>query len=80
MWFLHFEVFGPEPPFIHTILVYSEPGYLHKLAYSKYYANSELCQTCSMRRFARIVDQYNYFCGINLLRSLFHEINVMNLF
>ena len=54
-------------------LAYSQPCFIQSpsifrtLAYSKSKAYSELCQTPTMKHFAKIVNGYNYFCKLKLL-------------
>ena len=73
---------------ISRTLVYSEPRHIHNpgifrtLAYSKSKAYSEHCQISTMKRFAKIVNGYNYFHKLQLFSqslslSLLHEINIL---
>ena len=54
---------------IFRTLAYSEPDYIIKPEVC-----SELCQTSTMQRFAKIVNGYNYFRNINYSHSLLCEI------
>ena len=71
---------------IFVTLVYSQPWYTQNpgifrtLVYSKSEAYSEHNQTSTMKRFARIVNGYNYFHKLlsqSLPRSLLREINAL---
>ena len=52
---------------IFRTLAYSQPWYIQNsdifrtMAYSKSEAYSEYCQTSTMKRFAKIINGYNYF-------------------
>ena len=61
-------------------LAYSEPCYIQNpgifrtMTYLEPEAYSELCQTSTMERFAKIIDGYNCFRNISLSLSLLYEI------
>ena len=66
--------FGPW--YIQNSKIFRTRSIFRTLAHSKSKAYSEPCKTCTMKRFAKIVNGC-YFCRINLPRSLLPETNVM---
>ena len=50
-----------QNPGMFTTLVYSEPMYIQNAGIFKIRGIFELCQTSTMKRFAKIVNRYNYF-------------------
>ena len=57
----------PEPWGIQSEKHMQNPGIFTILPYSKSEAYSELCQTSTMRHFAKIVNGYDYFWKLKLL-------------
>ena len=72
------EIFGTRSIF--RTLGYSELWYIQNSRIFRKLASeacSEPCQTSTMKRFAKIVNGYKYFCSMSLPSSLLHEINIM---
>ena len=79
----------PNPSIFRT-LVYSETlniqnqrhtwnrGIFRTLAISKPEAYSEPCEVSTVERFAKVVNDYNYFPNISISLSLLYEVNIMN--
>ena len=57
----------------------SEPRYILNAGICKTRGIFRTLQTSTIKRFAKIVNGYNYFCSISLMCSLLHEANI-NLF
>ena len=69
-----------EPTYIENTCTFRTRGILWVLAYSKPRGYSESCQTSTMLRSPKMVNDYKCFCNISFSHSLLHEINIIILF